>query len=50
MGNGDYRAIQTGPILEILIGKVFFLVRGGYQNSTSFHNGGYGGAEIYFPF
>ena len=50
MGNGEYRAIQTGPILEILIGKVFFLVRGGYQNSTSFHNGGYGGAEIYFPF
>ncbi len=50
MGNREYRAIQTGPILEILIGKVFFLVRGGYQNSTSFHNGGYGGAEIYFPF
>jgi len=50
MGNGDYRAIQTGPILEIPIGKVFFLVRGGYQNSTSFHSGGYGGAEIYFPF
>ncbi|MBX3318784.1 MAG: hypothetical protein KF890_02810 [Nitrospira sp.] len=50
MGNGDYRAIQTGPILEVPIGRVFFLVRGGYQNSTSFHSGGYGGAEIYFPF
>lgn len=50
MGNGDYRAIQTGPILEVPIGLVFFLVRGGYQNSTSFHSGGYGGAEIYFPF
>ena len=50
MGNGGFRAIQTGPILEVPIGKVFFLVRGGYQNSTSFHNGGYGGAEIYFPF
>ncbi|MBK9307323.1 MAG: hypothetical protein IPM58_09630 [Nitrospira sp.] len=50
MGNGEYRAIQTGPILEIPIGKVFFLVRGGYQNSTSFHSGGYGGAEVYFPF
>lgn len=50
MGNGDYRAIQTGPIFEVPIGQIFFLVRGGYQNSTSFQSGGYGGAEIYFPF
>lgn len=50
MGNGEFRAIQTGPILEVPIRKVFFLVRGGYQNSTSFHSGGYGGAEVYFPF
>lgn len=50
MGNGDYRAIQTGPILEVPIGQVFFLVRGGYQYSTPFHSGGYGGAEVYFPF
>ncbi len=50
MGNGEYRAVQTGPILEVSIGKVFFLVRGGYQHSTSFHSGGYGGAEVYFPF
>jgi hypothetical protein len=50
MGNGGFRAIQTGPILEVPIGKVFFLVRGGYQNSNSFHSGGYGGAEVYFPF
>jgi hypothetical protein len=50
MGNGGFRAIQTGAILEVPIGKVFFLVRGGYQNSNSFHSGGYGGAEVYFPF
>ncbi|NGZ95039.1 MAG: hypothetical protein CV089_02700 [Nitrospira sp. WS110] len=50
MGNGEFRAIQTGPILEVPIGKVFFLVRGGYQNSNSFHSGGYGGAEVYLPF
>jgi len=50
MGNGEFRALQTGPILEVPISKVFFLVKGGYQNSTSFHSGGYGGVEVYFPF
>lgn len=50
MGNGEFRAVQTGPILEAPIGRVFFLVKGGYQNSNSFHSGGYGGAEVYFPF
>lgn len=50
MGNGEYRAVQTGPILEMPIGTVFFLIKGGYQHSTSFHSGGYGGAEVYFPF
>jgi hypothetical protein len=50
MGNGDFRAVQTGPIVEVSIGKLFFLVKGGYQNSNSFHSGGYGGVEIYFPF
>ncbi len=50
MGNGEFRAVQTGPILEVPISKAFFLVKGGYQNSTSFHSGGYGGVEVYFPF
>lgn len=50
MGNGEFRAVQTGPILEAPIGRVFFLVKGGYQNSNSFHSAGYGGAEVYFPF
>lgn len=50
MGNGEFRAVQTGPLVEAPIGKVFFLVKGGYQNSSSFHNGGYGGVELYFPF
>lgn len=50
MGNGEFRAVQTGPIVEVSIGKVFFLAKGGYQNSNSFHSGGYGGIEVYFPF
>lgn len=50
MGNGDFRAVQTGPIVEVPIGKVSLLAKGGYQNSNSFHSGGYGGFEVYFPF
>lgn len=50
MGNGEFRAVQTGPIAEVAIGKVFLLAKGGYQNSNSFHSGGYGGIEVYFPF
>jgi len=50
MGNADFRAVQTGPLVEVPIGKVFLLVKGGYQNSNSFHSGAYGGFEVYFPF
>lgn len=50
MGNGDFRAVQTGPVVEVPIGKVSLIAKGGYQNSNSFHSGGYGGFEVYFPF
>lgn len=50
MGNADFRAIMTGPIAEVQVSKVFFLVRGGYQHNATFDSGGYGGFEIYFPF
>jgi hypothetical protein len=50
MGNGDFRAVQTGPVAEIKIKRIYLLVKGGYQNSTSFNNGTYGGFEIYFRF
>ncbi len=50
MGNADFRAFQTGPVYEVNIGKVFLLGKVGYQYSTSFHSGLYGGLEIYFPF
>jgi hypothetical protein len=50
MGNADFRAVQTGPLVEVPIGKVFLLVKGGYQNSNSFHSGAYGGLEVYFAF
>ncbi|MBH0198588.1 MAG: hypothetical protein HP497_04095 [Nitrospira sp.] len=50
MGNADFRAVQTGPVIEVPIGKVFLLAKGGYEYSNSFHSGGYGGAELYVPF
>jgi hypothetical protein len=50
MGNADFHAVQTGPLVEVPIGKVSLRAKGGYQHSTSFHRGAYGGIEIYFPF
>ncbi|MDH4188465.1 MAG: cellulose biosynthesis protein BcsS [Nitrospira sp.] len=50
MGNADFRAVQTGPLVEVPVGKVFMLAKSGYQNSSSFHSGVYGGVEVYFPF
>lgn len=50
MRNADFRAFQTGPVYEVNIGKVFVLGKVGYQYSTSFHSGLYGGLEVYFPF
>ena len=50
MGNADFRAVLTGPVAEIKVGKVFLLARGGYQNNNTFYSGSYGGFEIYFPF
>lgn len=50
MGNDDFRALQIGPLLEVPVGNVFLLTRGGYQNSSNSGSGGYGGFELYMPF
>lgn len=50
MGTVGFRSLQTGPLVEVPVGKVFLLVKGGYQYSTPFHSGTYGGVEVYFPF
>jgi len=50
MQNADFNAVYTGPVVEVPIGKVFLLAKGGFQNNTTFHSGTYGGIEIYFPF
>jgi hypothetical protein len=50
MGNADFHAVQTGPLVEVPVGTVSLRAKGGYQHSTFFHSGAYGEIEIYFPF
>jgi hypothetical protein len=50
MGNNDFSAVRTGPLIEVPIGRFFLLVRGGYQYDSTFDSGGYGGLEIYTSF
>ncbi len=50
MGNDDFRAVQTGPLIEVPIGGVSLLARAGFQRDSSFGSGVYGGLEIYAPF
>jgi hypothetical protein len=50
MGNSQVQEGLVGGLLEIQWGKLVVLVKGGYQNNTTFHSGGYGGIELYVPF
>lgn len=50
MGNNDFYAVQTGPLVQVPIDRFYFTVKGGYQYTQVFHNGAYGGVELYFPF
>ncbi len=48
-GNEDYRAFQSGLLLEIQIAKAYVLLKGGSKNSSQ-GNSLYGGAELYLGF
>lgn len=50
MGNTDFYAVQTGPLIQVPIQPVYLTVRGGYQYSETFRNGAYGGVELYLAF
>lgn len=50
MGNKDFSAFHTGPLVEVPIGKVFFLIKAGYKYTSSFQSGAYTGLELYLPF
>lgn len=50
MGNKDFYAVQTGPLVQVPISMFYLTVKGGYQYSQTYHNGAYGGVELYVPF
>lgn len=50
MGNKDFYAVQTGPLVQVPISVFYLTAKGGYQYSQTFQNGGYGGLELYVPF
>lgn len=50
MGNKDFYAAQTGPLVQVPIDRFYVTVKGGYQYTYTFQNGAYGGIELYFPF
>ena len=50
MGNRDFYAVQTGPLVQVPIERFYLTVKGGYQYTQTFQNGVYGGIELYTPF
>jgi len=50
MGNNQFYAVQAGPLVQVPISIFYLTLKGGYQYSQTFHNGAYGGIELYFPF
>ena len=50
MGNNDFHAVQTGPLIQVPIDRVSITLKGGYQYTRVFQSGGYGGVELYVPF
>ena len=50
MGNNQFYAVQTGPLVQVPINIFYLTFKGGYQYSQTFQNGAYGGIELYFPF
>jgi len=50
MGNDQFYAVQAGPLVQVPVNIFWLTLKGGYQYSQTFHNGVYGGVELYFPF
>ncbi len=48
-GNKDYRAVQSGVLLETSLGRAALGVRGGYKNSSK-GDSPYAGVELYIGF
>lgn len=50
MGNKDFYAVQTGPLLQIPIHTFYLTLKTGYQYNQTFHGGVFGGIEVYTTF
>ena len=50
VGNSEFHQVYAGALLQTEIKKVELLLKGGYQNNSTFHGGGYGGVEVYVRF
>lgn len=50
MGNDDVHAVRAGPLVEVPVGQIFWLVKAGYRYDSTFRSGAYTGLEIYLPF
>ena len=50
MGNNQFYAVQTGPLVQVPVERFYLTLKGGYQYTQTFQNGAYGGVELYFPF
>ena len=48
--HSPFYAVQVGPLVQVPITIFWLTLKGGYQYSQTFHNGGYGGVELYAPF
>ncbi len=48
-GNEDYRAFQSGPLIEVPVARLYLTLRGGLKNSSQ-GSGFYGGIELYSGF
>jgi hypothetical protein len=49
-GNSEFKAGYAGGLLQTELKSVEILLKGGYQNNTTFHSGAYGGIELYVRF
>jgi hypothetical protein len=49
-GNADFKETNAGGLVGTELWKLSILLKGGYQNNSTFHSGGYGGIELYVRF
>lgn len=50
VGNANFQTLNAGLLVGSEFGKLQILLKGGYQNNTTFHSGGYGGIELYMHY